>query len=179
LTDSTEPRHRERGRPVSNTHVTYGEKQGAAARDRQPTFVASAPAPWQPISDTSFGRVDDAGDLIAVARIRVRRGDAVSKVAKIRESMGCAAAADHRIYTRSIADLELGEWWGFSVADLLVATRGSVPYLTERAAVLVARGADDLVLEVDASTPYLDAIPDLSAEVRAIAASVRVVETDG
>ena len=53
-----------------------------------------------------------------------------------------------------------------------------MPFLTERAAVLLAHADDDIVLEVDANTPYLDAIADLGAEVQAIASSVRLTEGD-
>lgn len=139
-------------------------------------FVASVPPPWHAIDDTSFGRVDDNGDLIAVARVRVRRCDAVATVERIREAME-SAAGDHRIYTRSVNDLALGPWTGFSVADLLVLRRDSELNLTERAALLVAHESGEITLEIDANTPYLDAIPDLNAEVRAIAASVQLTES--
>lgn len=140
-------------------------------------FVASVPPPWHPIDDTSFGRVDDDGDLIAVARVRVRRCDAMANVERIREAME-SAAGDHRIYTRSVNDLELGSWSGFSVADLLVFDRDGELYLSERAALLVAHESGEITLEIDANTPYLDAIPDLAAEVHAIAASVQLTESD-
>lgn len=154
-------------------------KQDAAAQLGlgQAGYVASVPSPWHPLDDTSFGRVDDAGDLIAVARVRVRRCDAVARVERIREAME-SAAGDHRIYTRSVDDLVLGGWSGFSVADLLVSTRDSELYLNERAAVLLAHESGEITLEVDASTPFLDVIPDLNAEVRAIAASVRPTEAN-
>ncbi|WP_243058808.1 hypothetical protein [Nocardioides sp. SR21] len=154
-------------------------KQDAAARlgIGQVGFVASAPALWHPLDDTSFGRVNEVGDLIAVARVRVRRCDAVAVVERIREAME-SAAGDHRIYTRSVDDLVLGAWSGFSVADLLVSVRDSELFLTERAAVLLAHESGEITVEVDANTPYLDAIPDLGAEVQALAASVQLADAD-